>query len=180
VGTNAEGNWKCFSGPNQTQVPKARNQSANGDVPASRGVTGWLVAEAKAVPSSPTIMSAGRPGLLSQVVRPAFANRRGLSGFGQNEECEKPEDEGRPMKFFVCLALVILAAGSSAFAAAGRCRQIKAKVDREACYDRNRKALPLKRQAGGAADKVSADPVDQLKIENDRLSRRLRSICRGC
>jgi hypothetical protein len=84
------------------------------------------------------------------------------------------------MKFFACLALIVLVGGSPSFAAAEQCRQIKAKVDREHCYDRQSKALAETRQAGSAADKARADPVDQLKIENDRLSRRLRSICRGC
>jgi hypothetical protein len=77
------------------------------------------------------------------------------------------------------LFLFMTLAGSPG-SAVEQCRQIKAKVDREACYDRQSKALAEKRQGAGAADKSRSDPVDQLKVENDRLSKRLRSICRGC
>jgi hypothetical protein len=70
---------------------------------------------------------------------------------------------------------------ASPASAVEQCRQIKAKVDRWACHDRQLRGLAEKRQAVGAdADKPRVDPVDQLKIENDRVSRRLKGICRGC
>jgi hypothetical protein len=74
-------------------------------------------------------------------------------------------------------ACVIAALGIGPASAVEQCRQTKA--DREACYDRQSKALAEKRQAAGA-DKAKVDPVDQLKIENDAVSKRLRGICRGC
>jgi hypothetical protein len=86
------------------------------------------------------------------------------------------------MKLMLCNAalFVFIAAIASPASAVEQCRQIKARVDREACHDRQSKALAEKRQAAGAANASKADPVDQLKIENDRVSKRLRSICRGC
>ena len=83
------------------------------------------------------------------------------------------------MKLFASAGLIVMIAASPSFAVE-QCRQIKVKADREACYDRQSKTLAEKRQATGAADKARPDPVDQLKIENDRVSRRLKGICRGC
>jgi glutamyl/glutaminyl-tRNA synthetase len=85
------------------------------------------------------------------------------------------------MKFIIsnaALFLFITLAGAPA-SAVEQCRQLKVKADREACYDRQSKALAEKRQAAGA-DKAKVDPVDRLKIENDAVSKRLRGICRGC
>jgi hypothetical protein len=82
------------------------------------------------------------------------------------------------IKLFVCASLTFLAAATPSVAAE-KCRQIKLKADREACYDRQSKAVTEQRQAA-SANKAKIDPVDQLKIENDKLSKRLRSICRGC
>jgi hypothetical protein len=83
------------------------------------------------------------------------------------------------MKLFNYVALFIMIVSSPSFAALEECRFIKAKTEREACYDRQSKFLAEKRKPT-AANKSPIDPVDQLKIENDRVSRRLRSICRGC
>ena len=84
------------------------------------------------------------------------------------------------MKFVLWNAALLLftAVAASSASAVEQCRQIKVKADREACYDRQSRALAEKRQAG--AGKASIDPVDRLKIENDRVSKRLQSICRGC
>jgi hypothetical protein len=78
----------------------------------------------------------------------------------------------------VALVMFITLAGVPV-SALEQCRQISVKADREACYDRQAKALAQKRQAAGP-DKRKVDPVDELKIENDRVSKRLRGICRGC
>jgi cell division protein FtsI/penicillin-binding protein 2 len=84
------------------------------------------------------------------------------------------------MKYLIYLCLMAALGIEPASAAVEQCRQIKVKADRETCYDRQAKALAEKRQAAGPAGKIMVDPVDQLKVENDRVSRRLRSICRGC
>jgi hypothetical protein len=84
------------------------------------------------------------------------------------------------MKRLIYLCLIAALAIEPAAAAVEQCRQIRVKAERETCYDRQAKALAEKRQAAGPADKTIVDPVDRLKVENDRLSKRLRSICRGC
>jgi hypothetical protein len=83
------------------------------------------------------------------------------------------------MKLLACLSLALMVAAAPSFAAAEQCRHIKARTDREACYDRQSKSLAEKRKSG-AAVKESIDPVDKLKAENDRVNRRLQGICRGC
>ena len=59
-----------------------------------------------------------------------------------------------------------------------QCRLIKAKSEREACYTRQEAEL-AKNKAATAA-KPDAVDVDRLKVENDRLTNRLKGICRGC
>jgi hypothetical protein len=79
-------------------------------------------------------------------------------------------------RLFAYVSLILMIAALPSFAAVESCRHIRAKADRDTCNDRQSKAL----RKSGDADKPKVDPVDQLKLENDRLSRRLRSICRGC
>jgi hypothetical protein len=81
-------------------------------------------------------------------------------------------------------ALVLFAAmigGSSLSAAVEQCRFIDSRIDREACYARQEKALAAKRKPEPADDAKTRSVDDiEMKIENDRLGKSLRSICRGC
>jgi hypothetical protein len=82
------------------------------------------------------------------------------------------------------LAVVVSAAiigAPPASAAVEQCRFINSKPDREACYDRQEKALAARRKPE-PVDDVKTRSVDdiEMKMENDRLSKSLRSICRGC
>jgi hypothetical protein len=77
----------------------------------------------------------------------------------------------------VLLALAWLFAGA-AFAASGECRFIQSRKERNACYDREAAARAAAKQKSGSG-KMS-DTIDQMKIENDKLDRRLQGICRGC
>jgi hypothetical protein len=81
------------------------------------------------------------------------------------------------MRSLIYVCLIAALAVEPASATVQQCRQIKLKADREACYERQSKASAEKRQA---ADKANPDPVDKLKAENDRVTKRLRGICRGC
>jgi hypothetical protein len=85
------------------------------------------------------------------------------------------------MKSLTYVLLIAALAVEPASAAVEQCRQIKVRADREACYDRQSQAAAEKRQgADKAADKANPDPADKLKAENDRVTKRLRGICRGC
>ena len=77
-----------------------------------------------------------------------------------------------------------LLAVSPVFANAELCRSIRADKERLACFDR--KASPVqgsKRQAKATEQTAGSkfvDPVESLKTENDKVSARLKGICRGC
>ena len=82
---------------------------------------------------------------------------------------------------FLAWVMVFAAIGSSpVFAAVEQCRFIKAKAERQACYDRQAIALAAKRRPGVSDSSRMADEVERMKLEDERLTRRLRSICRGC
>jgi hypothetical protein len=83
------------------------------------------------------------------------------------------------MKLFTCVLLAVLINCPAAMAAVEQCRFINAKPDREACYERQEKALAAKRKPDVIEDARTTTP-DDIKIENDRLSKSLHSICRGC
>jgi hypothetical protein len=83
------------------------------------------------------------------------------------------------MKLFTCVLFAVLIGCPAAMAAVEQCRFINAKPDREACYERQEKALAAKRKPDVVEDAKTTAP-DDIKIENDRLSKSLRSICREC
>jgi hypothetical protein len=73
---------------------------------------------------------------------------------------------------------------SPVLAATEICRSISSEHERLACFDRE--SLPVqgsKRQAKAKQEATGTkfvDPVDSLKAENDKVSARLKGICRGC
>ena len=56
--------------------------------------------------------------------------------------------------------------------------------ERLACFEREASAPEKNKQKTKATDEKATrtfvDPVDALKIENDKVSARLKGICRGC
>lgn len=90
------------------------------------------------------------------------------------------------MKQMKLMLFSVLCASFStlSFAAVEQCRSIASDTERLACYDRETKtaAQPAKPQIL-TREKTKAktvDTVDHLKVENDRVSARLKGICRGC
>lgn len=79
----------------------------------------------------------------------------------------------------VSIMMAALLGASPGFAKVEQCRFIDSKPDREACYDRQAKALAAK-QAEAAAKPTATDPLERMNQEDQALSRRLRTICRGC
>jgi len=71
-----------------------------------------------------------------------------------------------------------------AMARAELCSSIRSAQERLACFDREASRAPEnKRQTSGTVpnpEKPVVDPVDWLKAENEKLSMRLKGICRGC
>jgi len=83
------------------------------------------------------------------------------------------------MKYFAYVLFGVVIISSPVTAAVEQCRFIQAKPEREACYERQEKALAARRKPA-VVDNVKPGTTDELKIENDRLGKSLRSICRGC
>jgi hypothetical protein len=80
-------------------------------------------------------------------------------------------------KRLTLLLLATILSTGAAFAAAPACHSLKSKKDRDACHARQAAA----RQVGSEApDGKMIDPIEQMKIDDDRLARRLQGICRGC
>jgi hypothetical protein len=77
----------------------------------------------------------------------------------------------------VLLGLLI---GTAPALAVEKCGFIRAKAEREACYQRQEAELAAKRKPEPTADTTSLDSLRQLRQEDDAVYKSLRSICRGC
>ena len=83
------------------------------------------------------------------------------------------------LNFPVCVLLGLLIATAPALAVE-QCRFIQAKVEREACYQRQEAELAAKRKAEPPRDTTSLDSLKQMRQEDEEVYKSLRSICRGC
>ncbi len=79
----------------------------------------------------------------------------------------------------ISVTVAVLVGVSPAFAKVEQCRFIDSRSDREACYDRQANALAAKRAEAPPTPKTT-DSLERMKLEDEALSRRLKSICRGC
>jgi hypothetical protein len=75
------------------------------------------------------------------------------------------------------VTLAVLLGGGPVLAATGECRFIQARKERNACYEREAAAKKAAPRSGSA--KMS-DTIDQMKVDDDRLTKRLQGICKGC
>lgn len=79
------------------------------------------------------------------------------------------------------LALLLLAtilSTGAAFAETSRCQGFKSRKDRDACHARQTAAA--KQMRSEAPNGKMIDAIEQMKIDDDRLAKRLQGICRGC
>jgi hypothetical protein len=67
--------------------------------------------------------------------------------------------------------------GGPAFAETIQCRFIQSRKDRNACYERQNAARQTRAEPGNTK---MIDAIDRMKVEDDRLTKRLQGICRGC
>jgi hypothetical protein len=77
-------------------------------------------------------------------------------------------------------ALLALMLGAAPAAAVEQCRFIQAKVEREACYQRQEAELAAKRKPKPAEDTARLDSLRQMRQEDGAVYQSLHSICRGC
>jgi hypothetical protein len=78
------------------------------------------------------------------------------------------------------VALVLLATtlgASPVLAEATQCKSIKVRKDRNACVERQAAA---KQATSASSNPQMIDAIELLRIEDDRLAKRLQGICRGC
>jgi hypothetical protein len=92
------------------------------------------------------------------------------------------------MKLFAGVAFAALIMSTALSAApvaptapadADPCQSVRKGADLTACKGRQAEAAVTK-PAGGAAANVRVDPLEQMKLEEEKLSKRLQRICRGC
>jgi hypothetical protein len=67
-----------------------------------------------------------------------------------------------------------------AMAEVEQCRFIKAKPEREACYDRQAIALAAKRKPERTEDTRNLEALQQMRRDDGAVYQSLHSICRGC
>jgi hypothetical protein len=75
---------------------------------------------------------------------------------------------------WIVLSCTMLA--NAAQAASKECRHIDSRKERNACYEQQ----PQAAKPSSPPRAATKDDIDQLKLENDRVTRRLQGICRGC
>ena len=70
------------------------------------------------------------------------------------------------------------------FATSELCRSISSEKERLACFDREASPVQGNKRHTDAiketAGSTFVDPVESLKAENDKVTARLKGICRGC
>lgn len=80
----------------------------------------------------------------------------------------------------LALAIMLLAP-STASAKVEHCRHIGSRPERDACYKRQDAArLAAQKAAETKAKPSSTTTSDQIRLENERASAKLKAICRGC
>ena len=94
------------------------------------------------------------------------------------------------MKLFAGAAFAVLIASTAVSAApvtanapadVNPCRSIGERGAGAACYHSRPKAIAAaKRAPEAAADAKVKDPLEQMKLDEEKLSKRLQRICRGC
>jgi hypothetical protein len=73
------------------------------------------------------------------------------------------------------MSLAMLA--DPALAQTVQCRQIDSRKERNACYEQQQRQNAKKKTPEGPP---TDQALDQMKLENDRVNKRLEGICRGC
>lgn len=76
--------------------------------------------------------------------------------------------------------MLALLFGVAPAAAIEQCRFIQAKVEREACYQRQEAELAARRKPERPADTSTLNALRQMRQEDDAVYKSLHSICRGC
>jgi hypothetical protein len=84
-------------------------------------------------------------------------------------------------QFIACLSFAIaMSAAATAAPAAEQCRFIEARLEREACYQRQETARAIRQKALEAQQAAQPKPYEPMGPEDAQLAKSMRGICRGC
>lgn len=97
---------------------------------------------------------------------------------GSNRHRQKVKD--RPPVKLLLSVLLTFAIASPALAIEQNCRSIQAKVEREACYQKQEAELAEKRKQAASRDATPPYSAERMSQEDAYLKSQLRGICRGC
>jgi hypothetical protein len=97
------------------------------------------------------------------------------------EETRRRPRYSRTMKLAACLSFaVMMTASATAAAAEEQCRFIEARLEREACYQRQEAARAARQKANEARQAEQQKPYEPMAAEDAQLAKAIRGICRGC
>jgi len=97
------------------------------------------------------------------------------------EETRRRPRYTRTMKLAICLSFaVMMTASATAAAAEEQCRFIEARLEREACYQRQEAARAARQKANEARQVEQPKPYEPTTQEDAQLAKAMRGICRGC
>ena len=85
------------------------------------------------------------------------------------------------MKLTACISIALAISGlPSALAATEQCRFIEARLEREACYQRQEVARTARQKANEVRQAEQQKPYEPMAAEDAQLAKSMRGICRGC
>jgi hypothetical protein len=84
------------------------------------------------------------------------------------------------IKLVACLTVLLAINSAPSFAGSKQCQSINPGLERQACEGSKAGTIVAKREPGLSDNPKMMDAVEILKLEDDRLAKRLRGICRGC
>jgi hypothetical protein len=84
------------------------------------------------------------------------------------------------LKYLLYVMIALSIGTAPAMAEIEQCRFIKAKPEREACYERQAIALAAKRKPEPTPDTRTLESLQQMRREDGAVYQSLHSICRGC
>ena len=84
------------------------------------------------------------------------------------------------MKLAACVSIALAIWGLPSALAAEQCRFIEARLEREACYQRQETARATRQKANDIRQAAEPKPYEPMTQEDAQLAKSLRGICRGC
>lgn len=78
------------------------------------------------------------------------------------------------------LCAVVLTASPASAATPGQCRFIEARLEREACYQRQEAARLARQKANEVREAEQQKPYEPMTADDAQLAKAMRGICRGC